>query len=258
MKEKKEEANRMRREELITLSKEEVIEILLAVIEKQGERIAELEARLNQNSKNSSKPPSSDVYQKPKSQRKPSGKKAGGQQGHEGNGLRITQEPDRRELHEPGQCAQCAHAGACPGVRHINETRKEIDIEIKPVITAHQTVWVRCPKTNEVIVGEFPAGLNSSIQYGVNLEALAVTLNAVGMVSMNRTHEILNGVFGVPISTGTIASMVKNCAQMVWGTVSDIKDAIIEEPVVNKVDAYIVNQYSNIYSGKQKARQGGD
>jgi len=67
----------------------------------------------------------------------------------------------------------------------------------------------------------------------VNLEALAVSLNTVGMVSISRTHEILNGVFGIPISTGTIASMVSDCAESVADTVKDIKDTITEEPLIN-------------------------
>ena len=84
------------REELLRLTKEEAIDFLLSVIKDmaevikaQNERIAELEARLNQNCKNSSRPPSSDGFKKPKSLRKPSGKKPGGQHGHEGRGLKL-------------------------------------------------------------------------------------------------------------------------------------------------------------------------
>ena len=223
----------MNREEMLKLEKEEIITLLFAIIQQQAEKIAELEARLNQNSKNSSNPPSSDKYKKPKSMRKTSEKKAGGQPGHEGSGLTMTQTPDFGKIHEPAQCARCDKAGVCPATKYINETRYEIDIEIKPIVTAHQTLWGMCPRINEIITGEFPAGMNSTVQYGVNLEALAISLNTIGMVSINRTHEILNGVFGVPISTGTIAGMIKDCAQSVSGTVSDIEKAIVEEPVVH-------------------------
>jgi transposase len=71
------------------------------------------------------------------------------------------------------------------------------------------------------------------MQYGTNLEALAVSLNTVGMVSINRTHEILSGVFGVPISTGTISAMVSECAEILSKPVQEIKEAIIEEPLVH-------------------------
>jgi transposase len=71
------------------------------------------------------------------------------------------------------------------------------------------------------------------MQYGVNIEALAVSLNTVGMVSINRTHEILSGVFGIPISTGTISAMVSDCAETVTDPVKEIKEAILEAPIAN-------------------------
>jgi transposase len=71
------------------------------------------------------------------------------------------------------------------------------------------------------------------MQYGVNIEALAVSLNTIGMVSINRTHEILNGVFGVPISTGTISTMVSDCAKKVGEPVNEIKEAIIKEALIH-------------------------
>ena len=92
----------MTKEELIKLEKEGIIEILFAVIEQLTTRISELEAQLNQNSKN---PPSSDKFDKPKpkSLRKPSGKKAGGQQGHKGSSLQIIQNPTDYAVHNPNE-----------------------------------------------------------------------------------------------------------------------------------------------------------
>ncbi|MHB1167239.1 MAG: DUF6444 domain-containing protein [Carboxydocellales bacterium] len=67
----------------------------------------ELRARLNQNSNNSSKPPSSDVFVKPKSLRTKSGRKPGGQPGHKGITLRKVPNPDRIEIHPVEQCGCC-------------------------------------------------------------------------------------------------------------------------------------------------------
>ena len=77
----------------------------VGIIEKQAIQIAELEervkfleSRLNQNSRNSSKPPSTDFFVKakpnPKSRRKKSGKKRGGQEGHPGTTLEMANDPD--------------------------------------------------------------------------------------------------------------------------------------------------------------------
>ena len=43
--------------------------------------------------------------------------------------------------------------------------------------------------------GDFPSDVKAAVQYGENLQALAVALNTVGAVSIKRTHEILSGVF---------------------------------------------------------------
>ena len=224
----------MNREELMKLEKEEIISILFAIIQQQAEKIAELEARLNQNSKNSSKPPSTDGFNRPpKSLRKPSGKKAGGQRGHEGSGLELTRDPNSYVQHEPKECANCPMAAACCADRTVCETRYEIDIDINTTTTAHQAMQMECPLTAQTLTGCFPVGINSTMQYGVNLEALVVSLNTVGMVSISRTHEILSGVFGIPISTGTIVSMVSGCAESVTDTVKDIKDTITEESLLN-------------------------
>ena len=145
------------------------------LIAQLNQTIQELKEQLNKNSKNSSKPPSSDGFKKPapKSLRKPSGKKAGGQNGHQALELPI-----------------CMLYG---------DTRR----------------------------GAFPSDVKAAVQYGENLQSLAVALNTVGAVSIKRTHEILSGVFNIPIATGTISSMVKRCADSLSETVGKIKDKMI-------------------------------
>jgi hypothetical protein len=78
-------------------------------------RIKELERRLSKDSHNSSKPPSSDgLRRKTHSQRKPSGKKSGGQPGHPGVTLSMVAEPDAIVSHRPTDCEQC---GTCVAAR---------------------------------------------------------------------------------------------------------------------------------------------
>ena len=67
----------------------------------------------------------------------------------------------------------------------------------------------------------------------ITKHALLWILNAQGMVSINRTHEILSGCFGIPISTGTISNMLCEAASAVAPTVEKIKAALIREDVVN-------------------------
>ena len=230
----------LKREEIMKLPQGEAIDLLLgvigelmAVVAAQGAKIAELEARVNQNSQNSSKPPSGDIYKRAKSARGTSGKGAGGQEGHEGHGHKIMQEPDEIKKHMATGCEGCERYGACIEEARAGETRYEIEIEVKPKVTAHRAMGVICPKTGGEKIGEFPPEIKGTIQYGLNIETLAVTLNTMGMVSIKRTHEILKNVFGVPISTGTISTMVERCAEAVREPVEAIKEALREEEVVH-------------------------
>ncbi len=94
----------MKREEILSLctSNPEFIvtytESLESQIKELTERLIALESRLNQNSRNSSRPPSTDLFVKekpnPKSLRKKSGKKPGGQEGHLGTTLEMVDDPD--------------------------------------------------------------------------------------------------------------------------------------------------------------------
>ena len=98
------------REKELTEQVEQLTALVNELLQKLDEayaRIAELEERLNKNSQNSSKPPSSDGYKKPapKSLRKPSGRKKGGQPGHKGSTLNIAREPTETVSHMPNKCA---------------------------------------------------------------------------------------------------------------------------------------------------------
>ncbi len=104
----------MNRDALALLSKDDLVELLLAQEKRHAAeiaaltaRIAELERRLGLNSRNSGKPPSSDGLKKPprtRSLRQPSGRKPGGQKGHKGETLRQVAEPDATVDHYPGAC----------------------------------------------------------------------------------------------------------------------------------------------------------
>jgi transposase len=110
-----------------------------AELERARERIAELEARLNQNSRNSSRPPSSEGLAKPapRSLRRKSGRRPGGQAGHEGTTLAQVARPDREERHEPGCCGRCGAGLAGRPVTGV-ERRQVFDLPpVKAEVTEH-------------------------------------------------------------------------------------------------------------------------
>ncbi|MDF2544342.1 MAG: transposase [Herbinix sp.] len=207
----------------------QTIQQLNQTIQQLTETVAELKEKLNKNSNNSSKTPSSDGLKKPspKSLRKPSGKKQGAQEGHTGKGFSITGSPDETIDHIPYKCNGCANAGKCISCG-VAEKRYEVDIVVNTKVIQHRSLSFECMKENgKIINGTFPANITSTMPYGDNLEALAVSLNTVGMVGVNRTHDILSAVFGVPISTGTIHSMIMSCANKLTNIVENIRQAVV-------------------------------
>ena len=211
------------------------IETQTAINEKLKEKIRVQQERLNKNSNNSSKPPSSDGLNKPnpKSLRKPSGKSPGAQKGHKGNGFKLMKKPDETIQYHPDQCESCSNFGICK-VCSISKTKYDVDICVETKVTAHQVLSYECPfKNNRVISGSFPSNVKSTMQYGNNLEALVIALNTSGMMGIKRTHDILSAVFGIPISTGTIFSMVKDCGMKLKDTVEVIRQTICDLPHVH-------------------------
>ena len=196
------------------------------LIAKLNQTIHELKEQVNKNSKNSSKPPSSDGSKKPapKSLRKPSDKKAGAQNGHQGTHLTVITEPDDIIKHMQSGCEGCPHYEMCKGTACVAEKRHVIDAVVTVNVTEHQSLEIPiCMLHGDTRKGGFPSEIKATVQYGENLQALSVALNTVGAVSIKRTHEILSGVFNIPIATGTISNMVKRCADCLTDTVDKIK-----------------------------------
>jgi len=231
------------------VAQDELNEILLKKIEEQSQTIKELRRtieelnqvikklteKLGMNSRNSSKPPSSDGLAKPspKSLRKPSGKKAGGQKGHPGTHLATITEPDEVIYHIPAACCGCPSKTSCISHACTGETRQIIDAAVDVKITAHKTLVINCPLNGITEQGIFPENIKAPVQYGENLQALAVALNTIGAVSINRTHEILSNVFNIPLSTGAISAMVSRCAAGLEDIVALIGEKVAGSPIAN-------------------------
>ena len=202
-----------------------------ALITQLNQTIQELREQLNKNSKNSSKPPSSDGFKKPapKSLRKPSGKKVGGQEGHQGTYLSVISDPDEIVKHMPSACEGCPHYKMCKGTACVAEKRHVIDAVVTVNVVEHQLLEIPiCMLHGDTRKGRFPNDVKATVQYGENLQALSVALNTVGAVSVKRTHEILSGVFNIPLATGIISNMVKRCADAVSETVNRIKQKVAD------------------------------
>lgn len=206
---------------------------IAALTERIDELLEQLDKK-NKNSRNSSKPPSSDGYSKPapKSLKKPSGKKPGGQKGHKGSGMRITRKPDEYVPHFPAACLNCPNRAVCE--MKVAEQRYEEDISIQTHVTAHLQMKCCCPRQGgKLLLGEFPCNIKATKQYGANLVAFASALSTVGMVSIDRIHKLLNNVFQLGISTGAIQGFLNRLHEKVKLPVKYIRNKVSQVPVMN-------------------------
>jgi transposase len=170
-----------------------------ATIERVERRLAELEAenaelkrRLAQNSRNSSRPPSSDGLSKPppKSLRRPSGRKPGGQAGHEGGHLAQVAVPDEVIDHVPSACGAC-HAALDDAVAVGHQARQVFDLpEIRLSAVEHRAWTRRCGCGHETTAG-FPPAVTAPTQYGSRVRALGLYLVAHQHLPYGRAAQLL-------------------------------------------------------------------
>jgi transposase len=179
------------------------------------ERIAELEARLRQTPRNSSRPPSSEGLGKPstppRSLRKKSGRKPGGQDGHKGTTLGQVARPDREVRHEPGCCGRC---GAGLAGRPVTGLERRQVFDLQPVhaeVTEHQLIERECGCGHRTKAAA-PAGAEAPVQYGPRIAAIIVYLYAGQFLSKDRTALALAELFGISCSSGTVAALTARAA----------------------------------------------
>ncbi len=163
------------------------------------QKVAELLRRLDKNSSNSSKPPSSDGLKKPprvfKSLRGRSGKSSGGQVGHKGETLRPVDKPDRIERHAASTCRHCQ---ACLTAAMVtSEERRQVFDLPQPglEVTEHRASVYRCRHCSGVTKAAFPDTVTAHVQYGSRVRATAVYLNVQQLIPEDRVCEAMADLF---------------------------------------------------------------
>jgi len=219
-------------EKIYDLGKDAVVDLILQLLD----RIEKLEAQLNKDSHNSSKPPSSDGLrrnQRTRSSRKRSGKKPGGQEGHNGKTLEMSDSPDKIIKLESKRCACCGESlNGC--ISKGIDKRQVFEIpEIKLEVTEYQAEINECPKCGHVNKGEFPENVTKRTQYGNYLHSLAVYFRNYELIPTERTSEIFEDIFGVSLSEGTIVNATTRCAAKLSAFKSWVKEGILNSRIAH-------------------------
>ncbi len=200
------------------------------------ERIKELESQRSKNSRNSSKPPSSDGYgkPKPKNTRKKSGKPSGGQPGHKGQTLEQVDEPDQVIEHSIEQCAKCGLDLSSTPVCNV-EKRQVFDIPppAKIQVCEHRAQIKTCPCCENRNKASFPAQVSQPVQYGNRIQAVATYLNQYQLLPYLRLQEYFQDVHGLHLSQGTLNNILRRAHQHLEQFAGSAKESVSGNEVVH-------------------------
>jgi transposase len=209
-----------------------VIEELRAEVVELRAEVADLKRRLAQNSRNSSRPPSSDGLSKPppKSLRRPSGRKPGGQEGHQGGHLAKVLVPDEVVDHVPQVCVGC-HGDLSDGEDVGYQARQVFDLpEIRLRASEHRAHRRRCACGHET-TAVFPDAVSAPTQYGPRVRALGVYLVSYQHLPYARAARLLSDWVGAPVSTGTLVAFTARGAEDLRPFLEEVHAQIIAAPV---------------------------
>jgi transposase len=220
---------------------EEALTLLRALWEENAalrERIAELEARLKQNSTNSSRPPSSDPPETPAPpSRPPTGRRRGAQPGHRPAQRRVLppEAVDQVVRHWPARCQHC-RAALSDGPREVvGEPVRHQVTELPPVraeVTEHRLYRVRCPscggETRACWPPEVPAGA-----FGPRLQATVALLSGRYRLSRREVAAVCADILGAPLSVGSVDALCQATAAALAEPVAELTAAVREAAVAH-------------------------
>lgn len=211
------------------------VHTLMAQVVQLQSRVAQLEAQLRTNSTNSSKPPCSDGLSKPapKSLRIAGQRPTGGQKGHPGNTLRLSEHVDCVIEHSAsGICTVCQRPLG-HSEQQVMARRQVLQLPtFKLHVTEHRLMRSQCP-CGALQQGQWPRNVQSAVQYGASVKALAVHLNQHHLLPLARTAALLGDLYGAHLSQASIQSFAQEAAASLHCTVAAIGQAVQAAPIAH-------------------------
>ncbi|MDB5350672.1 MAG: hypothetical protein JWN86_1919 [Planctomycetota bacterium] len=208
--------------------------VIGAVVDGLEERLAEAElqiqelrARLDQNSANSSKPPSTDpIGVKRRPPTPPSKKRRGGQEGHPRR-MRALISPERvASVTEckPTSCRRCGHALSGEDSEPLRHQVAELP-PIEPEVHEYRLHRLVCRHCNTVTRGALPAGVPRTA-FGPRLHAVLSVLTGAYRLSKRQVAQLCSDLLGLTISVGMIAKLERVTADVLEQPVSELAEAV--------------------------------
>lgn len=197
------------------------------------QQVATLEARLNQNSQNSSQPPSADGYKKQPAFPKTSKKVRGGQIDHDGDTLALVRNPDQVVTHAPQECPCGADLTQVPAT--LTGRRQVFDLpQPRLEVTEHQQLSCTCPACGRLASGVFPEAVPARAQYGPGVRALVTLLNVGYKVPVQKVSQLFHDLFGYELH----GQSVVNAGAFVYDQLA-AGEAVIKKQLLESAVAHV-------------------
>ena len=187
-----------------------------------------------QNSSNSSRPPSTDRPEqpKPKSLRKKSGRKPGGQPGHPGRTLQLSDTPKHIKVHPLLECACGEDLSQQPAIDF--QRRQVFDLPaLELECTEHRAETKECPCCHATCTAPFPADLKAPVQYGKNFRALLAYFYDIQEGASLRVSEMCAEMFGYAVSEATLQSARQEQYEALEPFENRLVEILPQEPILH-------------------------
>ncbi len=197
-------------------------------------RLVEVEARLNQTSRNSSQPPSSDPPSaKPRPAKEPTGRKSGGQPDHEGHGRKLKSESEVDRIIEvrPESCEQCGTMllGEDPEPERHQVTELP---RFTPMVTEYRRHRLCCVACGAHTQAPWPATMPSG-SFGPRVQATVGYLTGRIGASQREVQDILATVCQTEVSVGSVGALEQAVSAALTTPVAEAATYVQRQPVRN-------------------------
>ena len=212
------------------------MEAQAAEIARLKRQVADLEERLGRNPRNSSMPPSAELFAKPpapsRAERRAAARKQGKQPGAPGNHLARVADPDVTVILVPESCSSCGSGLGDAEVIDV-ESRQVFDLpEIRLFVTEHAAQRRRC-SCGSTTKAAFPPVATAPACYGPGVRALAAYLAVHQHLPFDRMAQLFADVLCAPVSVGTLATMVTEAAESLDPFLDATRSLLHETPAVH-------------------------
>ena len=209
--------------------------VLSECLKQQDERIRELEERLNQNSKNSSKPPSSDGFgqslKNQKTDKKRKSQRPSKSSPRQARKLKPSEACDRVQEVVPSVCEDCG--APLKGQDHRPHRHQEVELPpIEAMVIEYRLHQLSCDACGHLTRADLPSGVSPS-GYGEHLSAIVALLSGPYRQSYRQVCALMSDLFGVNLSRGSVGRLRDEMSAALSAPVAAAQDYVQAQPVIH-------------------------